>query len=57
MQLCIAFFTAQSVEHLIGRSRVHFPGLDHTNTVPDPDLEIRRGGGGGGGGGAGHPDP
>ena len=48
MQLCIAFFTAQSVEHLTGRSRVHFPGRDHTNTVPDPDLEIRRGGGGGG---------
>ena len=32
-----------------GRSRVHFPGPDHTNTVPDPDLEIR--------GGGGHPHP
>ena len=53
MQLCIAFFTAQSVEHLTGRSQVHFPGPDHTNTVPDPDLEIR----GQGAEGAGHPDP
>ena len=53
MQLCTAFFTAQSVEHLTGRSQVHFPGRDHTNTVPDPDLEIRRGGGEG----VGHLDP